>query len=173
MSQGRVIHVRERMQNLNLIAAPVNSEKLLSLLIPLLFDNETTRSGPTKRPGFVCLLVLPLVLSLTGCGGDQGTPKEKTAPAKLVHPDEGDIYRIVLTPKAEQRLQISTAPVQKRSPADSDGGWIDRDTRWSHGAGYRAVDREAAESARCGTACRGRKRDGATDSVSAATDACS
>ncbi len=52
---------------------------------------------------------------LTGCGvKDRQTPK-KTEPAKIEHPSEGDIYRIMLTPKAQQRLLISTAPVERRS----------------------------------------------------------
>ena len=40
---------------------------------------------------------------------------KKTAPAKIEHPNEGDIYRIVLTPDAEKRLQISTQPVQQQT----------------------------------------------------------
>jgi RND family efflux transporter MFP subunit len=45
----------------------------------------------------------------------QTSPPAKTAPAKIEHPKETDIYLIVLTPRAEARLQISTVPVEKRT----------------------------------------------------------
>jgi RND family efflux transporter MFP subunit len=55
-----------------------------------------------------------LVVALSaGCATEQGAEGKKEAPAKLEHPDEGDIYRIVLTPKAEARLQIRTVPVAR------------------------------------------------------------
>lgn len=60
-----------------------------------------------------CALIL--LCTLPGCGPQTAASSTKTTPAKIEHPDEGDIYRIVLTPKAEQRLQISTAPVEKRA----------------------------------------------------------
>lgn len=63
-------------------------------------------------------LSLSLALALTvvtGCNqGKDSKPKEK--PAKVeAHPSETDIYRIVLTAKAEERLQISTVPVERKS----------------------------------------------------------
>ena len=58
---------------------------------------------------------LILVWCLPGCEPQKASPAKKTAPAKIEHPDEGDIYRVVLTPKAEERLQISTVAVEKKS----------------------------------------------------------
>ncbi len=58
--------------------------------------------------------LLLLAVCLPGCGGkpDSATTEK---PAKLEpHPSELDIYRIVLTPKAEERLQITTAVVEMR-----------------------------------------------------------
>jgi len=52
---------------------------------------------------------------LSGCGPQKAAPSAKTAPAKIEHPNEGDIYRIVLTAKAEQRLQIRTVPVERKA----------------------------------------------------------
>lgn len=57
---------------------------------------------------------LILVWYLPGCG-PQKADSAKTAPAKIEHPKETGIYRVVLTPKAEQRLQISTVPVESKS----------------------------------------------------------
>ena len=57
---------------------------------------------------------LILVWCLPGCG-PQKADSAKKAPAKIEHPKETDIYRVVLTPKAEQRLQISTVPVESKS----------------------------------------------------------
>jgi RND family efflux transporter MFP subunit len=69
---------------------------------------------PNKLPILAARLwTLLLVLwCLPGCGPQKAAPSAKTAPAKIEHPNEGDIYRIVLTAKAEQRLQISTVPVE-------------------------------------------------------------
>jgi RND family efflux transporter MFP subunit len=58
---------------------------------------------------------LILVWCLPGCGPQKADSGKKTAPAKIEHPNESDIYRIVLTPKAEERLQISTVPVETKS----------------------------------------------------------
>jgi membrane fusion protein, heavy metal efflux system len=52
---------------------------------------------------------------LAGCGPQKAAPAAKTAPAKIEHPDESNIYRVVLTPKAEERLQISTVPVEMKA----------------------------------------------------------
>lgn len=57
------------------------------------------------------LLSLLLAAAVTGCGAEKGSQRKAEAPAKLEHPEEGDIYRIVLTAKAEERLQIRTVPV--------------------------------------------------------------
>lgn len=56
---------------------------------------------------------LVLAACLLGCGGTSSKSKpEKTAPAKVeAHPNEQDIYRITLTPKAESRLGIQTVPL--------------------------------------------------------------
>jgi RND family efflux transporter MFP subunit len=62
-------------------------------------------------------LLLPALLLATtvGCGG-KPPKKSSEKPAKVeAHPSEQDIYRIVLTPKAVQRLQISTVPAAMRS----------------------------------------------------------
>lgn len=57
---------------------------------------------------------LILALCLPGCG-PQTAPPAKTAPATIEHPKETDIYRVVLTARAEERLQITTVPVTKKS----------------------------------------------------------
>jgi len=59
--------------------------------------------------------LLFLVWFLPGCGPQKAAPSQKSAPAKIEHPNEGDAYRIVLTAKAEERLQISTAPVELKA----------------------------------------------------------
>jgi len=59
--------------------------------------------------------LLIVVWCIPGCGPQKAAPAQKTAPAKIEHPNESDIYRIVLTPKAEERLQISTAPVELKA----------------------------------------------------------
>jgi cobalt-zinc-cadmium efflux system membrane fusion protein len=62
-------------------------------------------------------LIFGLILAwyLPGCGPQPAAPTQKTAPAKIEHPKETDIYRIVLTPKAEERLQISTVSVELKA----------------------------------------------------------
>ena len=62
---------------------------------------------------------LMLAVCFTGCGAKgTGSPSgskakpQKSAPAKVeAHPNERDIYRITLTPKAESRLGIQTVPL--------------------------------------------------------------
>ena len=56
-----------------------------------------------------------VALLFIGCNQQHEKPaKEK--PAKVeAHPSEVDIYRIVLTPKAEERLQISTVPMTTKA----------------------------------------------------------
>ncbi|MGZ0166663.1 MAG: efflux RND transporter periplasmic adaptor subunit [Planctomycetales bacterium] len=61
------------------------------------------------------LWTLLLVCCLPGCGPQNAAPSQKTAPAMIEHPKETDIYRIVLTPKAEERLQISTVSVETKA----------------------------------------------------------
>lgn len=58
---------------------------------------------------------LILVWCLPGCKPQKADSGKKTAPAKIEYADETDIYRVVLTPKAEQRLQISTVPIESKS----------------------------------------------------------
>lgn len=67
----------------------------------------------TKLP---TLSGLVLAACLAGCGGAGSQPKpQKTAPAKIeAHPNEQDIYRITLSPKAESRLGIQTALVASK-----------------------------------------------------------
>jgi RND family efflux transporter MFP subunit len=58
------------------------------------------------------LLILPV--AFWGCGG--GSKTGNPAPAKVeAHPNEADIYRLTLTPKAVERLGIETVPVTKKS----------------------------------------------------------
>ncbi|MEZ6125997.1 MAG: efflux RND transporter periplasmic adaptor subunit [Planctomycetaceae bacterium] len=60
-------------------------------------------------------LLLPALL-ISGCQPQSSKPAAKEKPAKVeAHPTEQDIYRIILTEKAEQRLQIATVPVERRS----------------------------------------------------------
>ena len=62
-------------------------------------------------------LAVGLILGsfLFGCEPQTKTATPKQKPAKIEpHPSEKDIYRIVLTPKAEERLQIRTVPVERR-----------------------------------------------------------
>lgn len=65
---------------------------------------------------FRSLSISGLILAwcLSGCGPEEAA-STKTEPAKIEHPKESDVYRIILTAKAEQRLQISTAEIQKKS----------------------------------------------------------
>lgn len=57
-----------------------------------------------------------LLLMNGGCTPAAPKPATKEKPAKVeAHPSEADIYRIVLSPKAEERLQITTVPVEKVS----------------------------------------------------------
>jgi multidrug efflux pump subunit AcrA (membrane-fusion protein) len=81
---------------------------------------NSTRTPDRKNPSPGSLntrlwSLLILVWCLPGCEPQKASPAKKTAPAKIEHPDESDIYRIVLTPKAEERLQISTAPVELKA----------------------------------------------------------
>lgn len=56
-----------------------------------------------------------LACLLSGCT-ESTKNAPKAAPAKVeAHPDESDIYRITLTPKAVERLGITTAQVEKQS----------------------------------------------------------
>ena len=75
-------------------------------------DRQCHFSG-SLHTGFWWLLIL--VWCLPGCEPQKAVPSQKTAPAKIEHPNESDIYRIVLTAKAEERLQISTVPVELKA----------------------------------------------------------
>ena len=55
---------------------------------------------------------ISVLILIGGCGPQKAASTLKTAPAKIEHPEESDIFRVVLTPKAEERLQISTVPVE-------------------------------------------------------------
>ncbi len=111
-------------------------------------------AGCGLRGSIARLLMLSLAI-VGGCGGDKGSDTKKEAPAKLQHPDEGDIYRIVLTPKAEERLQISTVVVAKQAvPRHAHRRRIDRHSRWSRGAGDCAGRGNLAETERDGNSHR-------------------
>lgn len=64
---------------------------------------------------FLSTFSLILFWCLPGCSPQTAAPAKKTAPAKIEHSSEGDIHRVVLTAKAEERLQISTVAVEKKS----------------------------------------------------------
>jgi RND family efflux transporter MFP subunit len=60
-------------------------------------------------------LLVVLVSCLVGCRRSSTNPVAEK-PAKVeAHPSEADIYRITLTPKAIERLQISTVLAERRS----------------------------------------------------------
>jgi RND family efflux transporter MFP subunit len=60
-------------------------------------------------------ILLIFASCLVGCSRSS-TPPVAEKPAKVeAHPNEADIYRVTLTPKAVERLQISTVPVERRS----------------------------------------------------------
>lgn len=66
-----------------------------------------------RSPNRSMRLLLLCLSAALGCDADRAND-HATGPAKLEHPDEGDIYRVVLTPRAVERLQISTAVVQRQ-----------------------------------------------------------
>ncbi len=54
-------------------------------------------------------IALILVITVAGCTKNPGKKGSGEKPAIVeAHPSESDIYRVVLTPKAEERLQVST-----------------------------------------------------------------
>ena len=60
--------------------------------------------------------LMPACIIAAGCNQGKDPKPKSEKPAKVeAHPSEADIYRIVLTAKAEQRLQISTVAVQRKS----------------------------------------------------------
>jgi cobalt-zinc-cadmium efflux system membrane fusion protein len=60
--------------------------------------------------------VLLMTIVVLGCDQSKDAEPKSESPARVTaHPSEVDIYRIVLTPKAEERLQISTAEVERQS----------------------------------------------------------
>lgn len=72
-----------------------------------------------RRPQ-IFLVALTSIMTFGFSAGCSKTEKPQTAksekPATIeAHPSEQDIYRITLTPKAEERLQISTVPAEKRA----------------------------------------------------------
>lgn len=76
--------------------------------------SQTTNSASIYGVAFALRLVLCLALSigLVGCSKNEKPPAAKVAKPATVeaHPSEQDIYRLVLTPETETRLQISTVP---------------------------------------------------------------
>lgn len=65
---------------------------------------------------FLLLAVSVVVATTPGCRPSQSKQASKESPAKIeLHPTENDIYRVVLTEKAESRLQISTEPARMES----------------------------------------------------------
>src|SRR5262249_8139507 len=52
----------------------------------------------------------------TGCGRQGEAAGKRGPPAKVAHPvKEGDLNTVVLTPEAEKRLGVETAPAEQRS----------------------------------------------------------
>lgn len=76
-----------------------------------LFSSSPLFSRPRYSVGVLTLLLLAAAV---GCRTEKSSGSKK-GPAKLEHPSEGDIYRVVLTPKAVERLQITTSAVEKRA----------------------------------------------------------
>ncbi len=76
---------------------------------------SSTSFTSTLRSMHFCTLLISL--TAFGCSNDKQTPPAKSEkPAKIeAHPTEADIYRVVLAPKAEERLQISVEPVRRQS----------------------------------------------------------
>ncbi len=64
---------------------------------------------------FTCALILACCLG--GCGGPGPSKSgKKEPPAKVEkHPQEADIYRVTLTPKAVQRLGITTGRIERKN----------------------------------------------------------
>ncbi len=61
-------------------------------------------------------LTITLAILLVGCRPQPKASNEKPKPAKVdTYPNESDIYRVTLTPQAEQRLQIRTELVKLQS----------------------------------------------------------
>ena len=66
--------------------------------------------------GVLSLWVVVVLTAIAGCNQGKDSKPKSEKPAKVeAHPNESDIFRIVLTAKAEQRLQISTVAVQRKS----------------------------------------------------------
>lgn len=65
----------------------------------------------------VPIICLAFLLTVAGCSNSKdGKAAKPEKPSKVeAHPSEVDIYRILLTPKAVDRLKISTAPAEMRS----------------------------------------------------------
>jgi multidrug efflux pump subunit AcrA (membrane-fusion protein) len=71
-----------------------------------------------SQRGFLFAVVIGLqICFLAGCDQSTKKPKaEKKSPSKVeAHPDESDIYRVTLTPKAVERLGITTTTVESKS----------------------------------------------------------
>jgi RND family efflux transporter MFP subunit len=74
--------------------------------------NTGCAASRSLRPA--ALLLVALVMA--GCSRNEPSAAKSEKPARVeAHPSETDIYRIVLTPKAKERLQISTVAVERQS----------------------------------------------------------
>ncbi len=74
------------------------------------------RHFPREATWLRFLYGLILICLLAGCGDAKSSKSKKVDPAKLEkHPNESDIYRIILTERAEQRLGITTAKAELRA----------------------------------------------------------
>lgn len=69
-----------------------------------------------SKPLLIATLLLTVCGAQIGCGNSEAKTSTKTKPAKVEpHPSEADIYRVLLTEKAEQRLGITTVPVERKA----------------------------------------------------------
>ncbi len=61
-------------------------------------------------------LILALGALLAGCGGDEAPAAPPTKPASVTAPvKEAELTTVTLTPEAEKRLAVMTAPVERRT----------------------------------------------------------
>ena len=76
----------------------------------------TRRSAAAGLSDMLMWAALVALTAAAGCSPGKPPKTKSESPAKVeAHPSEVDIYRIVLTPKAEERLQISTVEVERQS----------------------------------------------------------
>lgn len=79
-------------------------------------SRATTLDSGRSSLGFATIL-LAILMGTAGClKSDKPKAEKSEKPARVeAHPSEVDIYRIVLTPKAVERLNITTQPAEMRS----------------------------------------------------------